>query len=125
VVLIFHSSQGRHTSEGASTTPTSPMARLPSHVTVGDHTQAANVAGNGAIMPMLAAGQAGVEKQDEWAHFDPGAVYSNIELHKPPANMAGNGLSMSAAGQEGVEKLDEEAYYSNIEVIQSHLQVYI
>ena len=126
----FHSSQGRHKSEGASTTPTSPIVGFPSPVAVGNHSQPANMAGNGAIMSMPAAGQEGVEKQNEWAHYDPGAVYSNVEVYTQPANMASNGATTSV-GQEGREKLDElanfdpGAVYTNIEVIQGHLQVYM
>ena len=109
-------------SEGASTTPTSPMAGFSLPVAVGDHTQPANMAGNRAIMSMPAAGQ---------EHFDPGAVYSNIEIHTQPANMASNGAttSMPTEGQDGIEKLDKlphfdpGAVYTNMEVIQSHLQV--
>ena len=129
-IEMFHSSQGRHKSEGASTTPTSPMAGFPSPVAVGDHSQPANMAGNGAIMSMPVASQEGVKKQDEWAHFDPGAVYSNVEVYTQPANMASNGADMSVS-QEGIEKLDElanfdpGAVYTNIEVIQGHLQVYM
>lgn len=127
---MLHSSQVRHMSEAAFITPTSPIAGFPSPVAVGDHSQPTNMAGNRAIMSIPAAGQERVEKQNEWAHFDPGAVYSNVEVYTQPANMASNGTDMSV-GQEGIEKLDElanfdpGAVYTNIEVIQGHLQVYM
>ena len=73
---MLHSSQGRRTSEGTPTSPTSPPAGLPPHLTVGDHTQPGTMAGNES---MAIVSMSEVVGQDDWVHLTPEDVPSNIE----------------------------------------------
>ena len=66
---MFHSSQGRRTSEGAPTSPTSPTG-IPPHLEVGDHTQPESM----AIVSMSE-----VEKHEDWLHVNHDDVPPNIE----------------------------------------------
>ena len=70
---MFHSSQGRRTSEDAPTSPTSPLAGLPPHLAVGDHTQPESI----AIVSMSEV--AGVEKHEDWVDIKHEDVPPNIE----------------------------------------------
>ena len=74
---MFHFSQGCRTSEGPPTSPTSPG--LPSHLTVGGHTQPSTMADYESIAIVTMSEVPGVEKQEEWVDLGNEAILSNME----------------------------------------------